>query len=75
MQRQLNSIAIFENKAGRSYLKGELGKALNSSNNVLKRDGAFTIRESLLMGPNGGLFMESRWQSNKLNTIIKGEII
>lgn len=70
MQRQLNSIGIFDNKAGRSYLNGELGKALNSSNNILKKDGAYTIRESLLMGPNGGLLMESRWQGNKLITII-----
>lgn len=70
MQRQLNSIGIFDNKVGRSYLKGELGKTLNSSNNILKRDGVYTIRESLLMGPDGGLLMESRWQANKLNTII-----
>lgn len=69
MQRQLNRIGIFDNAAGRSYLNGHLGKVLNNSKSILSSEGGFITRESLLMGPNGGLKMQSVWKGRDLITI------
>lgn len=68
MNRQLNSIGIFDNAEGRSLLNGHLGSVLNKSEGVLS-EGGFVTRESLLMGPNGGLKMESVWKGQDLITI------
>ncbi|MCC5945592.1 MAG: hypothetical protein JJT94_11710 [Bernardetiaceae bacterium] len=69
MQRQLNSIGIFDNEIGRSYLNSHLGKVLNNSKNILSSKDGFITRESLLMGLNGGLKMQSVWKGQDLITI------
>ncbi|WP_438422230.1 hypothetical protein [Aquimarina macrocephali] len=70
MQRQLSSIGVFDNASGRTYLSGHLGKVLNTPGSILSSEGGFITRESLLMGPNGGLMMQSIWKEEDLITII-----
>jgi hypothetical protein len=46
MQRQLNSVGIFDNQQGREYLTGLLNEALNNPNSVTGiSSGGSTIRE------------------------------
>jgi len=70
MERQLNSIGIFDNAAGNSYLRSHLGQVLNNSKSILSSEGGFVTRESLLMGPNGGLQMQSVWKGQDLISIV-----
>jgi hypothetical protein len=70
MAKQLSRIGIFDNASGNSYLKNHLTEALNNPNNILKiQNNGRIVRESLLMGPNGGLKMHSIWEGNKLITV------
>lgn len=68
MARQLNKIGIFDNASGRNYLKEHLIKTFNSSKGILVKKG-YLLRESMLMGPNGGIKIESIWKNNKLITV------
>ena len=61
MQRQLNKIGIFDNDSSRAYLCRHLAETLNNPNNITLSKGGCITKESLLMGPNGGLKMESVW--------------
>lgn len=66
--RQLESVGIFDNAAGRSLLNSHLESAYNGSRVVLQSNGRY-LRESLLMGPREGLKVESVWEGNKLITV------
>ncbi|EFK56015.1 RHS repeat-associated core domain-containing protein [Sphingobacterium spiritivorum] len=68
MLRQLESVGIFDNAAGRSYLNSHLQGVYNSSKGILQSNGRY-LRESLLMGPNGGIKVESIWDGNRLITV------
>jgi RHS repeat-associated protein len=68
MLRQLESVGIFDNAAGRALLKNHLEAAYSSAKAVLQSNGRY-LRESLLMGPNGGLKVESIWEGTKLITV------
>ncbi len=68
MLRQLNSIGIFDNAVGRSLLRGHLRAVFQNTKGILQDNGRY-LRESLLMGPNGALKVESIWERNKLITI------
>jgi hypothetical protein len=68
MLRQLQSVGIFDNVAGRSILNSHFETVYNSTKGILQSNGRY-LRESLLMGPNGGLKVESIWQGNKLITV------
>lgn len=68
MLRQLESIGIFDNAEGRSLLNGHLQSVYKGSKGMLQSNGRH-LRESLLMGPRGGLKVESIWEGNKLITI------
>ncbi|GHT71674.1 hypothetical protein FACS1894174_09630 [Bacteroidia bacterium] len=69
MLRQLESIGIFDNAAGRSLVKSHLENAYKETIGILQSNGN-VLRESLLMGPNGGLGVQSYWEGNKLITVI-----
>lgn len=43
----------------------EFREAYNSSN-IISTNGKYTIRESLIMGQNGGLMMQSKWENEIL---------
>lgn len=68
MLRQLQSIGIFDNNAGRSFVKNHLEDVYAGANGILQSNGRY-LRESLLMGPNGGLKVESIWEGSKLITV------
>lgn len=69
MEKQLNSIGIFDNKVGREIVQDNLTKAFNDPSSILKvQDDGRIVRESLLSGPNGLVKVESIWEDAKLIT-------
>ena len=68
MLLQLQRIGIFDNKAGRAYLSKHLNEVFQFVEGEVQANGR-TLRESLLMGPNGALKMNSIWDGDKLITI------
>lgn len=60
--------AVVINAAGRSLLNSHLRSVYSSTKGILQTNGRY-LRESLLMGPNGGLKVESIWEGNKLITV------
>lgn len=69
MARQLNRIGIHGDARGRELLTEHFAMVLNNPMNIVKEQGARTVRESLLSGPGGFLKMESVWENNKLITV------
>lgn len=67
MLKQLQSIGNFDTPTGRAYLSRYLQNVYKTPG-VLQNNGRF-IPESLLMGPNGGVKMQSIWENNRLITI------
>jgi len=68
MLKQLQNVGIFDNAAGRSLLQSHLERVYKNIKEVLQSNGRY-MRESTLMGPNGGLKVESIWEGNKLITV------
>jgi len=68
MLRQLERVGIFDNTAGRSLLQNHLKTIYSGTKGMLQSNGRY-LRESLLMGPNGGLKVESIWDGNRLITV------
>ena len=68
MLKQLESVGIFDNSTGRNLLNNHLTKTYNNNIGMLQSNGR-CFRESLLIGPNGILKVESVWEKNKLITI------
>ncbi|WP_416147664.1 hypothetical protein ACM26V_15665 [Salipaludibacillus sp. HK11] len=70
MERQLNSIGVFDNKTGRKRFLDNLTDTFNDASSILKtQDNGRIVRESILTGPNGVLKVESVWDGEKLITI------
>lgn len=69
MLRQPESVGIYDNAAGRSLLQTHLEGAYSASEGIIQANGNI-LRESLLMGPNGGLGVQSFWQGNRLISVI-----
>ena len=70
VQRQLASIGIYENKAGRRILKDHLRDVQRSQRNIKEiQDDGRIVRESLLSGSGGIVKVESIWEKNKLITV------
>ena len=67
MLRQLESIGIFNNAEGRAYLAEQLTEAYKTAQGVVQSNGR-VLRESIVMGPNGAVKMESIWEGTKLIT-------
>lgn len=68
MLRQLESVGIFDNAAGRFLMNSHLESVYSGTKGILQSNGRY-LRESLLMGPNGGLKVESIWEGTKLITV------
>ena len=69
MLGQMQRIGIFDTAANRAYLQTYFNNVLrNSSNVVLRQANGRVVRESLLMGPNGGVKVQSIWDGTKLVT-------
>ena len=69
MLRQLNSIGILDNPASRTLIYHQIVGAFNQGAATAQQGGRHMV-ESLLMGPTGGLIMQTVWQNNNLITII-----
>ncbi|WP_192932804.1 hypothetical protein [Lachnobacterium bovis] len=86
MQIELEKIGIYDDLSGRDYLTQHLNKVLNDSSNISSlEDRSYvakeiagnptieytaTTRESLLMGPYGGVKLKTIWDGDRLLTII-----
>ena len=69
MERQLNSIGIFNNAEGRQLVEKNLIEAFNNPASILKtQENGRVVRESLISGPNGVIKVESVWDGSKLIT-------
>ena len=69
MLRNLNRIGIQDNAAGRALLRGHLNQTFNSTKGIIQSNGR-VLRESLLMGPRGGVQVSSIWEGDKLITVM-----
>ncbi len=70
MAKQLSRIGIFDDAKGCHYLVEHLAEVLNNPSSCVKiQDNGRVLRESLLMGPTGGLKMQSVWDGNRLITV------
>ena len=70
MLRQMERIGLPDNSLTRKILKDHFTKVLNDPNNILRiQPNGRTVRESLLMGPRGGVKVESIWERTKLITV------
>lgn len=71
MLQQLESIGLSDTAVTRNFVTDHLTKVLNDSSNIVKiQENGCVVRESLLMGPQGGLKLESVWEANKLITMV-----
>ncbi len=71
MLAQLQRIGLSDTPAARQYLAEHFTRVLNDPNNIARiQENGRVVRESLLMGPLGGLKTQSIWEGNKLITII-----
>lgn len=68
MLNQLESIGLRDTSQTRKLLSEHLGEVLQQKG-VLQENGR-VLRESLLMGPQGGVKVQSIWEGNKLITVI-----
>ena len=70
MLKQLESVGLHDTAATRQLLGSHLDDVLNNSSNILRTQAnGRVVRESLLMGPNGGVKLESVWDGTKLITV------
>jgi hypothetical protein len=66
MEKTLSSIGIFDNRIGRELVQEHLIATFRNSNNVKTvNTKGFVVKESLLMGPRGGVLIESIWNENE----------
>ena len=65
-----NSIGIYDSPAMRQYLTEHLNRVLQDQANLVRQVRGADIRESLLMGPAGGVKLESIWLADDLISVI-----
>jgi hypothetical protein len=68
--RQLERIGLPDNASNRAYLQSHFESVYRDPRSIELRDGAFTTRISLLMGPEGGLRVKSIWVDPQLISMI-----
>ena len=75
MLRQMKRIGLPDTPANRQLMTKHFQDVLNDSKNIIgKGRNGTDIRESLLMGPNGGLKVTSNWDGDTLETFILGGV-
>jgi hypothetical protein len=70
MARQLNRIGIQGTESGKRAVMDHLTVVLNNPSSIVSQIGNNHKRESLLMGPAGGVKLISHWEGSKLITVI-----
>ena len=70
MARQLARIGLPDSQSTREYLTEHLNQVVLDGNNITRiQENGRIVRESLLMGPEGGVKLQTIWEGNKLITI------
>jgi hypothetical protein len=71
MLRQMESIGLTDNPDNRRYMERFFQNVLNDPTNVAEiQPNGRIVRESLLMGPRGGLKVVSVWEGDRLITVV-----
>lgn len=70
MLRDLESIGVSDTPVMREYLTEHLNTVLEDATSIVEDNGIRQTRESLLMGPYGGIKVESIWEGQKLITVM-----
>lgn len=68
MGKQLSSIGIFDNQAGRAYVSERIIDSYYNSTAILQDNGRY-LRETMLVGDLGALKMQTIWEGENLITI------
>ncbi len=70
MLRNLQRIGFYDDSDTRALLEDHFTQTLNNSTNILKiQDDGRIVREALLMGPLGGVKIETIWDGDRLITM------
>ena len=69
MLSELQQVGLNDTEEVRQVVTQNLAQALNNPSSVIAQTGDTTVRESLLMGPNGAVKLESIWQGTQLITV------
>lgn len=70
MLRQLQSIGLQDTPANRQLFADYLEDVLNDPGNIARTEASGrVVRDSLLMGPQGGVKLETIWDGTKLITV------
>jgi hypothetical protein len=69
MLSELQQVGLNDTEEVREVVTQNLAQALNNPSSVIAQTGGRTVRESLLMGPNGAVKLQSIWEGTKLITI------
>jgi hypothetical protein len=70
MLAQMERIGLSDNAASRDLMLQHLDAVVNDVSNIVRTQAnGRIVRESLLMGPNGGVKIESIWEGTKLITL------
>ena len=70
MQRQLARIGLHDTSSTRKLLGNHLIDVFNDPSSIARvQDNGRVVRESLLMGPNGGIKLETIWRGDQLITV------
>lgn len=69
MLQQMEPIGLSDTPINRLIVEEHLQNVVRNPNNIVRNQGERQTRESLLMGPNGGVKLQTVWENDKLITI------
>ena len=69
MRAALQRIGLNDTPQTREVVRQHLTNVLNDATSIVSHDGGRVVRESFLMGPTGGVKLQSIWEGSKLITV------
>jgi RHS repeat-associated protein len=69
MLGELQRVGLNDTAQARNHVRAHLGRVLNDASSIVSQTGNRTVRESFLMGPTGGIKLETVWEGTKLITM------
>ena len=69
MLAQLRRVGLNDTPHVRAQVQAHFQRVVNDTSSIVSQSGGRTVRESFLMGPNGGVKLESIWEGTKLITV------
>lgn len=70
MDKQLQKVGIADTPANREMIRRKVIEAYNDPSSISKVDGKWTTREMFVMGPRGGLKIDTIWVKNDLISFV-----